>query len=131
MLQFTAWGHPNVTGNHRTTLEFTKADGIGIKADCIIGVRANFDCNKIKEFMKHSYDFVMHIVVGDESVSLTAQYNVKFDDDEEIVLRMGLHDSTRTLGLAASMGANSLSRIMIERLKDPQQEVLVQIEKTA
>ncbi len=130
MLQFTAFGHPNITAKHRTTLEFTKADEMGKEADCIIGVRANFDAVKIKEFMTHHFDFVMHIIVGDESVSLTAQYNQKFDDDEEIVIRRGVFDSTRTLGMVSSLSASDLPPSMVEKLKDPKQEVLVQLEKT-
>ncbi|HIP58595.1 MAG TPA: DUF371 domain-containing protein, partial [Archaeoglobus profundus] len=33
----TAWGHPNITAKHRTTLEITKDEELSIRGDCIIG----------------------------------------------------------------------------------------------
>ena len=130
MLQFKAYGHPNITAKHRTTLEFTKDSKLTLKGDCIIGVRADFNAKRIQDFMIGSFDFIMHIIIGDESITLNAQYNQKFNDDEEIVLRRGIHDSTRTMGMVSSHAAIDLTDTMVAKLKDPNQEVIIQIEKT-
>ncbi len=39
---FTAWGHENITANHKRTLEFTKDNELSLEGDCILGVSANF-----------------------------------------------------------------------------------------
>tara|TARA_Y100000031_G_C8111597_1_gene333748 strand:- start:186 stop:716 length:531 start_codon:yes stop_codon:yes gene_type:complete len=49
---FTCYGHENVISKHKTTLEFTKDVDLSLKGDCIVGVKADFQLNKIKEFIK-------------------------------------------------------------------------------
>lgn len=129
MLQFKAYGHPNIKATHRTTLEITREGDLTPQGDCIIGVNSDFDIKRIKEFMTHSFDFIMHIVVGDESVSLDAHYNPKFSDEVELVVRRGTHDSDRTMGIVSSIAAIDLPREMVERMKDPKQEMVILIEK--
>ena len=48
---FTCYGHENITAKHKTTLEFTKDKDLSLKGDCIVGVNADFDINKIKELI--------------------------------------------------------------------------------
>ncbi len=131
MLQFSAYGHPNIHATHRTTLEFTKAAKLSKEGDCIVGVKATFDHKRIREFLQHTFNFVLHIIVDDESVSLNAHYNPKFDDEHELVLRKGEFASSRTLGMFASISANDIPRSMITKLKNPKQEVIIRLEKTA
>ena len=42
ILTFLAFGHKNITANHKTTLEFTKENSVTKKGDCIIGVNSDF-----------------------------------------------------------------------------------------
>ena len=37
---FRAWGHPNITSTHKTTLMVTKDEHLSKRGDCIIAVRA-------------------------------------------------------------------------------------------
>jgi len=49
---FNCYGHENITSKHKTTLEFTKDAKMGLKGDCIVGVRADFSLKEIKKFIK-------------------------------------------------------------------------------
>ncbi len=49
---FKAHGHPNVTSQHRSTLEVTRDQDIGKTADCIIGVSADSVMEDIPSQMK-------------------------------------------------------------------------------
>ena len=44
-MKFSARGHENIRGVHKTTFEFTKEKELTLKGDCIIGVNADFDFN--------------------------------------------------------------------------------------
>jgi len=54
MYKFIAYGHKNITSRHKTTLEFTKDSNLTIKGDCIVGIKADFSLDKIKDFIKNS-----------------------------------------------------------------------------
>ncbi|MBI2138024.1 DUF371 domain-containing protein [Candidatus Woesearchaeota archaeon] len=131
-LTFHAFGHPNVTGRHKTTLEFTKDMHMGIEADCIIGTNADFDSAKAKAFIhyckEHHIEKAKAIIsVGDESDSVFFLLNMDFCDEKEMVIRMGRFLSPRTLGVDATKGAMHLKRELIEKIKEPGQEITISI----
>ncbi|MEM2818033.1 MAG: DUF371 domain-containing protein, partial [Archaeoglobaceae archaeon] len=47
IFEVSAFGHPNISAKHRTTLEVTKDNEISKRADCIIGVNANKSVSEI------------------------------------------------------------------------------------
>ena len=50
--KFHAYGHPNILGTHKTTLEFTKDEDLTSNGNCIIGVKADFELSRLKEFIE-------------------------------------------------------------------------------
>ena len=59
-------GHPEVRGEHKTTMEITTEKHLTEKGDCIIGVNAKVACNtlnsKIKEEIQKDYNLsLIHI----------------------------------------------------------------------
>ena len=54
--RFNAYGHPNILGIHKTTLEFTKDEELSLDGDCIVGVKADFELSRLKRFIKGSKD---------------------------------------------------------------------------
>ena len=50
--KFHAYGHKNILGTHKATLEFTKDEEVSLKGDCIVGVNADFELKDLKEFIK-------------------------------------------------------------------------------
>jgi hypothetical protein len=131
--RFTAFGHPNIRATHRTTLEFVKDSDLSLEGDCIIGVKADFDAKKLREFAKHAGKFVMHIKMqhGRKSVEegIEATANTLFNDAHEIVLRKGDFRSGRTLGMHADKAAAGLSKEFKELIRNPGQRMEIVLEK--
>ena len=127
----TAWGHPNITAKHRTTLEITKDEELSIRGDCIIGVRADkaiCDINeKIKNKIKLGYRVEIELYLPqyglkDELVGFGAK-EMTFKHKTDIVVRKSSYVCDRTLVVKSNKAALDLNREMIELLKDPKTEL--------
>ena len=135
--KFKAYGHPNILGTHKTTLEFTKDVELTLKGDCIVGVKADFDLKKIKRFIKKSTNKKITITIKpitkDKKLAkikekITAQINPNFNHDKEFVIRKTDFVSERTFAIKADKAAFKLSRDLIEFLKDKKNKISVIIE---
>lgn len=124
---FTAWGHENITAKHKRTLEFTKDSELSLEGDCILGVNANFSVYDLKELIKEGTKLKMVIRVEDVSDEVIFEGNPSFDDDKEIVVRIGDFGSERTLGFKADKACRDLKTELIRKLKNPNQKIDVLI----
>lgn len=124
--RFSARGHPNISGTHPSTVEFTKDADLTKKGDCIIGVDSDFDAAKLSGFLSND-KLIMRIEadgLGDEVVFIP---NHGFSDDSEIVIRKSDFESGRTLGIRSDKGAKDIDRELIERIKDPKTMISVTV----
>ena len=128
--QFSAYGHPNITAKHKTTLEFTKDKNVSLKGDCIIGVNTDFEIKELKKFIQNYKSEKIHIEIkstdGKIKDEFEAELNKEFDDEREIVIRMGSFKSKRTLAINASKSASHLKEFSWY-LKDPNNKLIVKI----
>lgn len=115
-MRFTAHGHPNIKGTHKNTFEFTKADSLTPTGDCIIGVKANYDVEQLKEFVKKNQKCRITLTVDGIKETIEAQTNPTFTDDHELVVRIGEHVDARTFATRAEKSAKYLSRDMMKKL---------------
>lgn len=120
---FTAWGHENLTGKHKRTLEFTKDNELSLQGDCILGVSANFSIYDLRELIKEGGKLKMVITAGDVSDEVVFDSNEGFNDEKEIVVRIGEFNSERTLGLRADKACSDLKKELIDKLKNPDQRI--------
>jgi hypothetical protein len=133
--RFTAFGHPNLRATHKSTLEFTKDANLTVEGDCIVGVNADFDPLKIREFAKscegHRMKLTLKAQVGKRALedSVEARPNTLFNDLHELVIRKSDFRSGRTLGVCATKAANDLDRGMVDLLKNPSFTIEVALEK--
>ena len=126
-MKFTSKGHKNILATHKTTLEFTKDSEIKIEGDCIVGVSADFDAKEAKELARKGGRVRVTIQVDDLKEELTGELNPNFSDAKEIVARMGSFASDRTLVVNADKSAKYLSRKMVEKLRNPETEIYVEL----
>src|SRR3989338_9089606 len=132
--RFTAWGHQNVRATHKTTLEFTTDDSLSLEGDCIIGVKADFDPQKLREFVKACDGKRMKIVIRVQSgmkmleETIEAWPNTLFNDAHELVVRKTDFRSGRTLGMHANKAACELDRRMVELMRNSGQKIDVVLE---
>lgn len=129
---FEAWGHPNLTAKHSKTIEFTKDEEITISASCILGVRANFKINKLKEF---SGKITLKFSVYDYTKNTLLEHFVKcivnddFYDKNELVLRKSKFNSPRTYGVNLNHGAQKINRDIVNLMKNRDQKMEITIIK--
>jgi hypothetical protein len=127
MYSFTAYGHPNITAKHKTTLEFTKDKELTKRGDCIIGVNSDFDLESIRKLIKNKERIKIVIKVNNLSEEINAEINKDFKDNEEIVIRRSDFNSKRTLGIKSDKACINLSKELIELLKNPNQKLLISL----
>ena len=140
MYKFYAYGHPNILATHKTTLEFTKDKDVSLKGDCIVGVNANFDLKKLKQFIKKSIKYnnkKITIIIKTTTKNnkskkilekISAELNTSFDSNKEIVIRKTNFISERTFAIKANKAAFDLNRDLIKFLKEKKNRVSITIE---
>ena len=135
--KFTAYGHPNILANHKTTLEFTQDKELSLRGDCIIGINADFDLNKIKKLIKKLKNNKITIILqtvqknkNNKKVQekINAEFNPNFNSDKEFVVRKTDFVSERTFAIRANKAAFDLNRDLIEFLKKKRHKVNIVIE---
>ena len=129
---FSARGHPNVQSTHKTTLEVTKEKALTKQGDCIIAVKATKAAadlpHKFKEAArKEGSQIIVTIEVGKlkETVKANGSPQLQFTHPTDLVVRKSSYVCGRTLAIKADKAAIDFSRSIIEKLKDPSQEVKV------
>lgn len=125
-----AFGHRNIAAKHCNTIEFTKDFEIGRKADCICGVSAQFDVKKL-EFLKAKVKVEITIKAGaiSEKIIAYGSPELSFRNPNGIIIRKSNAINSKTIAIYADKSAKDLSRELAEKLKDPEQEILVEIKK--
>ena len=117
MILFKAYGHENVLCKHKNTFEFTKDKDLTLQGDCIVGVRADFDYDELKEFISDKEKIKIKISVDGLSEEINCLVNSDFCSKEEIVVRKSDFNSDRTLGIKADKACIDFSREFVGKLR--------------
>ena len=132
--KFNAYGHPNILGTHKTTLEFTKDEELSLNGDCIVGVKADFELTKLKKFIARLKNKKITLTIETISKSkkiqetIFAEINPNFNSDKELVIRKTDFVSERTFAIKANKAAFDLNRDLIISLKDKNSKISVILE---
>lgn len=116
MISFKVKGHPKITAEHRSTLEFTKDDHIAGNGDCILGISSDHyigDLNKLNGRLI----FILSIDGIEDSFEATIPKNHKLADEKELVIRTSSFVSGRTYAIGSSKASIDIDRNLIEALK--------------
>ena len=130
-----AFGHKNLKGTHKTTLEITKVADVTANGDCIVGVNANkslCDLDKsLKAIITHPLSKVILTLEVNEIVNEIEGFGdprLPLTSREDIVCRKSSFISERTLMVRADKAAADIDRRIIQALKDPKKEIYVTIQ---
>ena len=128
--KFNAHGHKNILAAHKTTLEFTKDAEVSLKGDCIAGINADFELDKIKNFIEQLKNNKISITISNGKIHETifATINQNFDANKELVIRKTGFISERTFAIKADKAAFELNRQLIRYLKEKRNKISVIIE---
>ncbi len=130
--EFSAYGHPNITALHRTTLEFIKDAELSRKGDCIIAVKSDFELKELRNFLSCKKIRIKIRIAGLKTAGLsetiTAVPNPQFNSNHELVIRKTDFYSERTFAIKADKAASDIGREFAEALKSDA-EMRISIEK--
>lgn len=130
-MRITAYGHPNIQGTHSTTIEVTTEDNLTKRGDCIIGVRASHSLSGIRDLLfplKGSHVKVVFTVDTERDVVTGFIHpSLKFTDTKALIIRKSSFLCPRTLLIQADKAAMDLNRQLIEKMKTPHQEMVIDI----
>ncbi len=123
-VQFKAFGHENVIGEHKTTVELTSEDHLTRQGTCIVGVCSEMSLNqldsKIKRMASLSNTIItlrMSVNELTEEVTGTGSLGLTYSDSTSMVARTSAFECGRTLMVNADKAASNLIRDFIDRLK--------------
>ena len=127
-------GHPEVRGEHKTTMEITTEKHLTEKGDCIIGVNAKSACSTLnsrikEEIQKDNNQITIEVIVEDMKFKTKAMGSSKLSlkHKTDIVLRKSEFTCTRTIGINAENAAIDVPREMISKLRNPNVKGLFRI----
>jgi hypothetical protein len=123
-VQFKAYGHENVVGEHMTTVELTAEDYLTKQGTCIVGVSSDttlnqldFEIKKLASISSTKIILRMSINGMTEEVTGTGSPRLTYTDSTSMVARTSTFECGRTLMVNADKAASDLSRDFVDRLK--------------
>jgi hypothetical protein len=129
-----ARGHRNILATHRTTLEITKDHNLSKRGDCIVAVSADKAINdmspEFKENLRRNQAKILIIIKAGEAVDTviaSGSSKLILSHPLNIVIRISDYICSRTLAIEADKAACNLSRRLVEKLKDPKQQVKIKL----
>jgi hypothetical protein len=124
-VRFKAYGHQNVIGEHKSTVELTSEDYLTKQGTCIVGVKANLTLDELDREIKkmaqlETTKIVLRMIVEElvEEVIGTGGSRLTYSDSTSMVARTSSYQCDRTLMINTDKAASDLSREFINRLKD-------------
>ena len=128
-LRLQGFGHQHITAQHKTTLEFTQENEVSPQGDCLVARSVDFDPAKMRSFMQHVSRVRITIQASDVMDTLECIPNPDFFDTKELVVRMSGVQTSRTVGIHATKSARMLNPALVERLRNPEQTVVILFEE--
>ena len=127
-----AHGHENIEATHTKTFEITKEVALTKKGDCIIAVEATIGAIDLPlEFKQAARKEGSRITITVEASELKEVVQAKgsteltFAHPTDLVVRKSSYVCSRTLAIGANKAASDFSRKLVEKMRNPNQEITV------
>jgi len=125
-----AFGHPNIRSSHPTTIMFTKERQVTKRGDCVVAVAADKSVADLSaEFKNALRQPNAKLTIQLEVDGLRGQINaygspeLALNHPNDLVIRKSEFISDRTLAVKADKSSGDLSKAVIEKLRNPEQQV--------
>jgi hypothetical protein len=118
-----AYGHENIIGTHRTTIEITRDKNLTRKGICIIGTNATKACFDLNPILKEKIRGGKRIKITLKVENLQDSFygygskELKLVDKEEIVFRKSNFISDRTMLVNCTKASKDINPELIEKMK--------------
>jgi hypothetical protein len=125
-----AFGHPNIRASHPTTIMITKERQVTQRGDCIVAVDADKSVADLSAEFKRALQqpnakLTIELEVDDLKGQITAYGSpeLTLNHPNDLVIRKSEFISDRTLAVKADKSSGDLSKAVVEKLKNPKQQV--------
>jgi len=125
-----AFGHPNILASHPTTIMITKERQVTKRGDCIVAVDADKSVADLSTEFKRvlrqpKAKLIVELEVDGLKGEITAfgSPELKLNHPNDLVIRKSEFVSDRTLAVKADKSSGDLSKAVVEKLKNPKQQV--------
>ena len=131
-LIFYAKGHKNISATHKTTFEFAKEPSLSKRGNCIVAIKStksgvDFPID-FKKIVKHKEAKIRIIIETDnikEKIIAFGDPKLQLSHQTDLVVRKSNFVCNRTLAVRADKSSADFSREIIEKLKDPNQNIKI------
>lgn len=131
-IQFNAYGHPNISAKHKTTLMISKDNHLTTKGDCIVGInseKALIDMPETIKRLARKKDTIINFSLKVEKTAFKitgkGHPQLNYSHKKDIVLRKSRYVCDRTLMVNADYAACDLPVEMINELKKKNQKIQI------
>ena len=119
------YGHPNITGLHKTTIEVTRDNYLTKNGDCIIGISSNKGCIDLSDEFKQKLKtdntrLEILLLVNNNEFLITANgsLDLLFTHSTDLVIRKSNFLCSRTLAINSDKSAFDIPRDIILDLQN-------------
>lgn len=131
---FTAWGHPNITSKHKTTIMVTTDDHLSKEGDCILAVRAEKGLDNLlpdlREIIKNvEAEISFTLETGGQKLVVRGKGHpgLTLTSPSDMVIRKSTFICDRTLMIRADIAALDIPPGFVRLLEGHNREVHVTI----
>jgi hypothetical protein len=128
-MQFNAYGNAGIEGTHKGVLEFTQRTSVIPKGASVVGTRSDFDPEALAALAIVSKKIKMTLTVKGISETITGDVNKSFLPGSDVIIRKGPQSSPGTIIINSDKAASDLPKKMIEYLKNPEERMIVTVER--
>jgi len=129
---FEVQGHKKIRGTHLSTFEFTTEPYLTWKGNCIVGVYATKAVSHLSSHFKavaRNSQTIIHVKMEVNGIVEEAigrgHPSLSYTDSTSLVVRKSRFTCSRTLMVFSNKGAATLSRKVIELMRNPQSKMEV------
>ena len=133
-VEFVAYGHKNIIGKHKTTVELTSENTLTLQGACIIGVKMGQKlCDLSNDIKKKALSertrIHLRMKVNDESEEVVGYGSpgLTYESSVSMVARTSSYECGRTLMIKADKAASDLSRQFIAELSEPDIQIYCEL----
>ncbi|MFX1389652.1 MAG: DUF371 domain-containing protein [Promethearchaeota archaeon] len=126
-----AFGHENIIGTHKTTIEITKNKSLTKRGNCIIGISATKACFDLNPALKQEINANRKIKITLKVENIQDSFygfgskELKLLDKHDLVFRTSNYICNRTVLINCTKSSNEINRKLIERLQTPGTELSI------
>lgn len=129
-----AFGHKNIIGTHKTTIEITKDKSLTKRGNCIIGISASKACFDLNSTLKQEINANKKIKITFKAENIQDSFygfgskELKLLNKHDLVFRTTNYICNRTVLINCTKSSNEIKRKLIEKLQTPGTELLILFE---